>query len=102
MLWAVTVDGKRMPLDPRPDPLGNVSFIRKEDVGHPLADAAAACSGFTVPARAMVGQVVVVGAAAKARLDAARVRNRLEPIEWWMSHFATCPESRRAQGRGRR
>ncbi len=68
MLWALTDAGKKMPLDPRPREDGNVAFVGR------------------------LGSIAVFGKAAKARMVEARARNGEDPIEWYVSHFATCPE----------
>lgn len=68
MLWAVTAAGKRMPLDPRPAPNGNVFF---------RAD----------------GRVGVVGSAALRRMRAAEAGALAGDM--YVAHFATCSERAR-------
>lgn len=89
ILWAVTVTGKRMPLDPRPNAEGNVFFAE------PALQEALAEAGVEGPSTILAGKVGVVGTAAKARMVAARERNGMEPIEFFISHFATCPDRRK-------
>lgn len=68
--WVVVASsGKRMPLDPATREDGNVRLDEE-------------------------GRAVVVGKAAKARLDAAQAANGLEPISWYVAHFATCSSRR--------
>lgn len=71
ILWALTDAGNKMPLDPRPREDGNVAFVGR------------------------LMSIAVFGKAAKARLVAAHAKNGQDPIEWYGTHFATCPEAKR-------
>lgn len=68
ILWVFTPLGKRMPLDPRPVENGNVRIDE------------------------LVYRAIVLGKAARERLNAAHAKNGQAPIDWYVSHFATCPE----------
>lgn len=76
--WVRTVHGNLMPIDPDPDPDGNVELV--DDTGAPVD--AAALDRFPLPATAVVhAQPTLTGG------------------DRWMPHHATCPDADQFRGR---
>jgi len=62
VIWVVTTNGKRMPVDAKPSDIGNLTLHPVEDEGPPVA---------------------------------MYHTTRLSGTSYYISHFATCPQSKR-------